>query len=184
MRTLSVLTLVLALFVASMMFTAMSVMGTLAAPSDDIRIEDLAVGRLHPMLLGPTLWSRYPSAPPPSALVDYLSLCIVVPPILAAIYLVGIRRRLSLGLVAVAVLPLGLIPYGLGTLILRAGNLPPDACGRWLAVMLSGVLYASCASAMLAGLEIVGLGEMVRRWFGRRTCSRRLDALIVAPHDT
>ena len=83
-----------------------------------------------------------------------------------------------------AVGPLGLIPYGRGALIRRAGNLPTDACGRWLAVMRLGVLYASCASALLAGLEILGLGEMVRRWLGRRTCSRRLDALIGAPRDT
>jgi hypothetical protein len=183
MKTLSVLTLILALFVASVVFTAVSVLCAWDAPSDDLRLEDLAVGRLHPMLLGPTLWSRYPNAPPLSALIDYLALSIAVPPIVAAVYLLGARRRLPLGWVAVAVLPLGLIPYGLGTLILRAGNFPPDTSGPWLAVMLLGVLYASCASALLAGLEILGLGETVRCRLGRRTCSRRLEALIVAPRD-
>jgi hypothetical protein len=60
------------------------------------------------------------------------------------------KLKKPLDAVSIAALILSVVPYGLGLF----NNLEPGQCGKWVAVMILGVLYSSLASAMLATLEL------------------------------
>jgi hypothetical protein len=77
MKTASSITLVLALFIATVMLTSASLLSSFVEANHDIRMDDLSVGRLGPMLSGPTLWSSYPSFPRASTAFHGYSMLLV-----------------------------------------------------------------------------------------------------------
>lgn len=168
MKTATAATLVMGLLVASVMLTAVSVLGNLDQQSDDIRMEDLAAGRLGPMLSGPTLLARYPSFPRPMALFHIYSMFLVGGLVAASMYVLRIRLRKPLGAVSIAALALGVVPYALGMFVLQTGSADAKVCGYWVAVMVCGVLYASLTAALLASLELTGGHTKICAWFTRR----------------
>lgn len=163
MKVLTIVTFVLALFVASVALTGISVLGSLCEPTDDIRIEELAAGELGRMWTGPSLWSRYPSIPPLSAMMDNFVILLAAAVIAPIVYVLRLRLKVPLGATSLAVLLAAAVSYALGRIAFMAGPLAPEECGPWLAVMVVGVFYFSVAGATLAGLELTGADARIRR---------------------
>jgi len=178
-KVLTILTLVLALFVASVALTSISLLASLCDPADDIRLEELAAGKLGRMWTGPSLWSAYPTVPPLSAMLDNHAIMLTAAVIAAIVYVLRIRLALPLGLTSLAVLLAGAVPYSLGRMALMSGPVRPDECGPWLAVMVVGVLYFSVAGATLSGLELTGVHERLQRRLGG--LRRRLPVGVDGP---
>jgi hypothetical protein len=156
MRNSSVATLTMALFIATTMLTAVSVLSRMDEPSEDICLENLASGRLGPLLFGPTLWSQYPSFPDPMALANDYVLFLVGGLVAVAVYVSRFKFQRTLGATSLVVLALGAIPYVQGLFVLRSSEVEPAECGSWVAVMILGVLYASLAAAVLAIVDVTG----------------------------
>ncbi len=156
MKIVSVAILIVALFVASVTMTIVSVLSDLGQPRDDIRMEDLMAGQLLPLLTGPTLWSRYVSFPSVTALTDAYTMVLVGGLVAATVYLLRIRWRMPLGLVSAAVLLLGAVPYAQGLFVLQTIQAAPRECGTWIAVMVLGVFHASQAATLLAVADLTG----------------------------
>ncbi len=160
MKTLSAATLVAALLVASVIATSVSVLSELEELSNDVRMEDSNTGWLFPMLVGPTLWSRFPRCPSLVSLIDRYSLCLVGGLVAVAIYILRIKLNKPFGVCGVACLMVGAVPFVQGLTVLQANEIPPNEVGFWVAAMLLGVLYASVAAIALALVDLTGLARV------------------------
>jgi hypothetical protein len=112
------------------------------------------VGNVLPMFLGHTLWSRFPSLPPISAVLDWWTMAVMVGVTGLIVFVVRFRMNGSWIMVGLLTFLSTMVPYAIGALMLR-GNEDISLCGPWLAVMLLGGLYAQLAAAACAGAAIV-----------------------------
>jgi len=167
MKTASATTLVLALFIASVMLTSVSLLGNLDQANSDIRIDELVTGRLGSLFTGPSLWSRYPSFPRPMAAFDLFSMLLVGAVVTTTFYVLRTKLKKPLATVSIAVLILSAVPYALGLLVLQSNTIDVRQCGSWVAVMILGVLYSSLAAAVLAIMELTDWHKKASGWLRR-----------------
>lgn len=154
MRFVSLLTALCALFVASLMLTATSVLTALDGPSADICIEDLESGRLFAMFTGPTLWNRYPEIPAdPSAVLDHYAIAFSLGLAVVCVLLVRSRFGVSSRAVAIFSLVAGIIPYTIGAAVLRSTSHSPGESGMWVSLMIHGVFYSACISLVVSFVD-------------------------------
>ncbi|MCA9217160.1 MAG: hypothetical protein KDB27_29025 [Planctomycetales bacterium] len=161
MKILTAITLLLGVFIASVMATSVSVLSSLDA-ANDIRIDDLTSGNLFPMFAGPTLWNQYPSLPPTISVISFYPLMLVGTSAAAVFYMVRVRLQMPLGIASALILILGAIPYAQGYFVLQTYTPEPHEAGPWIAVMLLGVLYSSVVAASSAVAGLVGNAKHVR----------------------
>lgn len=162
-----------ALLLGTMMGTAVTVLGRLDGPTPDIQREMLSRGQLWGLLTGPTLWQSYPQVTSPLALWNGFTASLVIA-LVGGVLLWAWRGGWRASSAGVSLLLLGAIPYTCGAVALADGSMAPEHSGPWVAVMILGVFYASCASGVwcLAHLAHRAIGS--KQWWGG-SLARRAD---------
>ena len=151
---LSVSVLVTALFGILTITTLVAWLQNFSQLPANMTEESLAKGHLHLFLASQEFWARFPSFG--SQLFAYILLptmlsCVLIH--LLVFYLLGWHRKWASRRLAVISMLIGPIYYIAGMIALH-GNADFSTCGRWIAVMLLGMLYCLIASAILAMLDL------------------------------
>lgn len=148
--------LVVAVFVASVIFTAIS--GLCELSTDDVVSQaSLIKGDLRGVFLTQFLWDRYPQLPRLSVIMS-LKACVWTGPALAlAVYLFQFRARRPI-LLMISLAAAAAVPYSAGILVLRShagthGDL--TYAGPAIHMMLAGPLYVCFACIALCGLNLL-----------------------------
>jgi hypothetical protein len=155
MRAVTVAVALLAVFVAALACTALTVLSALDGA--DVALEPLVRGELRQLFASSTFWNVFPSWPHASLLLAFGPAVVVAT--LAALLGAAARRwpRCPAAVLAAGALLGGTIPYAVGAITLR-GNTAPGVAGPWLVWMVVGPLYAASLS-----LGIVLRGAWARR---------------------
>ncbi len=157
MKLMATLTLLVAIFLASVMVTAIAILSALGPPTPDLRMEDLAAGRLWPMFCGPTFWQLYPSTPLGTEwLLSWPALGVAATILVLIVLLLALLPQMSLAHAAVICLALGGLTYAFGATALQTPRELNEA-GAWLGFMLYGLFYPACISIVLALLVLCGV---------------------------
>ena len=119
--------------------------------------DNLIHGRMEPWHWSNAMWEKYPTIMPLSeyeVLVDKKAFLIIGPVVLGLYYFLRLRQKFSLLTLGVVCLAMGAIPYVWGRTALLY-NTVPDNAGPWIALMLTGVLYATAGCLLFAMLGLI-----------------------------
>ena len=142
---LSISILVTALFGILVVSTLIAWLQNLDHLPANMTEESLALGYLHPFFTSSEFWARFPSFG--SQLFAYILLptmlsCVLIR--LLVFYLLGWHRKWASRRLAVISMLIGPI-YCIAGMIALHGNADFSTCGRWIAVMILGMLYCLIA---------------------------------------
>src|SRR5688572_13607853 len=143
MRALAVAVALLAVFVAALACTALTVLSSL--DGSGLALEPLVRGDLRELFVSRVFWTAFPSWPHASLLLAFGPAVVVAT--LAALLGAAARRwpRCPGTVLAAGALLGGAVPYTVGAIALR-DNTVSGVAGPWLVWMLVGPLYAAALS--------------------------------------
>ena len=153
-RVFSGLVLVAVLFVITVLCTGIYYLQQHQASLTELEAEQIAAGNIHTLVFSSSLWSQYPSFPS----VEFL---IYVPALVSSgflltvlVYLLGFRKKKHLLSASLGCLFAAALHCLVGMWAL-AGNTVFESAGRWLAVMLVGMLYCCIGCVVFAGADVL-----------------------------
>ena len=153
-RVFSGLVLVVVLFAITVLCTGIYYLqqnqGALAEPE----AEQIATGNIHTLVFSSGLWSQYPSFPSVETLVYVPALVSSGFLLTVLVYLLGFRKKKHLLSTSLGCLFVAALHYLVGMWAL-AGNTVFEYAGRWLAVMLVGMLYCCIGCVVFAGADVL-----------------------------
>lgn len=151
----------LALLAASAVVTAIERLNwpSVGNPSDlDLAADRVLKGQLHVLPTLDSVTYNYPLAPTQIAVyLDPFSLGLVAAAIALSCWCCHRFGRSLLYLTLIAV-PLAVIPYAIGTIVL-SGNSDAVRAAFWIKSMLAGLLYASLWTFVCAGGYVIRRGQ-------------------------
>ena len=153
-RVLSGLVLVVVLFAITVLCTGIYYLQQHQESLAEPEAEQIAVGNIHTLVFSSALWSQYPSFPS----VEFL---IYVPALVSSgfllavlVNLLGFRKKGHLLSASLGCLFAAALHYLVGMWAL-AGNTVFEYAGRWIAVMLVGMLYCCIGCVVFAGADVM-----------------------------
>lgn len=152
-RILSIAVLAVVLFLITVLCTGVSFLANMDYPAEQLDFEAFAKGDVHLMFLAEHFWQGYPNLLPSFVFIYFPSLAFAGLIVVALYYLLGYRKKWPAVYVGLVCLVTGFIPYFTGMWALH-DNIVPSRCGKWVAVMLLGMLYCFIACAIFAILDI------------------------------
>ena len=154
-RMSTIATLVLSLFLCTIILTAVQVLYSLEAPGD-ISVDKLSRRPLTHLVTTSTFWSQFPGYAlllRPSCLVHFGALLLTVPVLGATYFLLRYQRQCRSVTLVTTCLMIGLIPY-VSARVALSFTLPSEEIGPWLAIMFLGIFYCALAAAAFAARDL------------------------------
>lgn len=152
-RIRSIAVLAACVFLITVNLTGINLLQTLQAPPEPMTRSQLSKGHVHLMFLADHFWQKYPDISPSRVFIHLPSMAFAGLLILMAYHFLGYRRKWPAIYVGLACFVAGFIPYSTGMWAL-SGNTNLSYCGKWIAVMLLGMLYCCIACAVFMILDI------------------------------
>ena len=153
-RLFSGLVLVVVLFAITVLCTGIYYLQQNQESLAEPEAEQIAVGNIHTLVFSSGLWSQYPSFPS----VEFL---IYVPALVSSGFLLavlvnlsGFRKKRHLLSASLGCLFAAALHYLVGMWAL-SGNTVFEYAGRWIAVMLVGMLYCCIGCVVFAGADVL-----------------------------
>ena len=153
-RVLSGLVLVVVLFVITVLCTGIYYLLQHQASLTELEAEQIAAGNIHTLVFSSSLWSQYPSFPSAEFLIYVPALVSSGFLLTVLVYLLGFRKKKHLLSASLGCLFAAALHYLVGMWAL-AGNTVFESAGRWLAVMLVGMLYCCIGCVVFAGADVL-----------------------------
>jgi hypothetical protein len=153
-RVFSGLVLVVVLFVITVLCTGIYYLQQHQESLTELEAEQIAAGNIHTLVFSSSLWSQYPSFPSVKFLIYVPALVSSGFLLTVFVYLLGFRNKKHLLSASLGCLFAAALHYLVGMWAL-AGNTVFDYAGRWLAVMLVGMLYCCIGCVVFAGADVL-----------------------------
>lgn len=153
-RVFSGLVLVAVLFVITVLCTGICYLQQHQESLTEFEAEQIATGNIHTLMFSSSLWSQYPSFPSVQFLVYVPALVSSSLILTVLVYLLGFRKKKHLLSASLGCLFGAALHYLVGMWAL-AGNTVFDYAGRWLGVMLVGMLYCCIGCVVFASADVL-----------------------------
>jgi hypothetical protein len=153
-RLFSGLILVVVLFAISVLCTGIYYLQQHQESLAEPEAKQIAAGNIHTLVFSSGLWSQYPSFPSVEFLIYVPALVSSGFLLAVSVNLLGFRKKGHLLSASLGWLWAAALHYLVGMWAL-AGNTVFDYAGRWLAVMLVGMLYCCIACVVFAGADVL-----------------------------
>jgi len=153
-RVFSGLVFVVALFVITVLSTAICYLQQHQESLTEFEAEQIATGNIHTLVFSSKLWSQYPSFPSVELLIYVPALVSSGLLLTVLVRLLGFRKKKHLLAASLGCLFAAAIHYLVGMWALE-GNTVFDYAGRWLDVMFVGMLYCCIGCVVFAGADFL-----------------------------